>query len=387
MSNALPTNDEVTVMTTPARFLPRSALQTLVDLLLGQGYQVIGPRLDQGAIVYDSLERVEDLPIGWTEEQGPGLYRLRRRDDDAMFGYAVGPHSWKRFLFPPHVNLMRSQQTEDGWQMSEVAQPVMRYAFLGVRACDLAAIAVQDRVFLHSGFIDKVYQQRREQALLIAINCTMAAATCFCTSMNSGPRCQQGYDLGLTELPSGFVVEVGSERGSALAANLPLEPLQHEQDQAAERARQQAVDDIGRRLDRERVQTLLRERLQHPQWDAVAERCLSCANCTLVCPTCFCTSVDDVTNLTDQEVIRERRWDSCFNFDFSHISGGPVRDQTRSRYRQWLTHKLTTWVDQFGTSGCVGCGRCITWCPVGIDLTVEATLICQDPDANEETRV
>jgi len=377
---------QVDVGNTPAQFLPRTNLQALLDLLLKQGYQVIGPRLEQGAIIYDALERAEDLPAGWTEEQGPGLYRLKRRDDDALFGYAVGPHSWKRFLFPPQVNLMRSQQTAEGWQMSEVQQPVVRYAFLGVRACDLAAIAVQDRVFLQSGFVDKVYQQRREQALLIAVNCTMAASTCFCTSMGSGPRCQQGYDLGLTELPTGFVLEVGSQRGQALADELPLEPLQTEQGRAADRARQQAVDDIDRRLDRDRVQAVLRDRLQHPQWDAVAERCLSCANCTLVCPTCFCTSVDDVTNLTDQEVIRERRWDSCFNFDFSHISGGPVRDQTRSRYRQWLTHKLTTWVDQFGTSGCVGCGRCIAWCPVGIDLTEEATLICQDPQADEEAR-
>lgn len=363
-----------------AKFLPRAALQTLLDLLLQDGYQVIGPRLEQGAIIYDSLARVEELPIGWTEEQSPGLYRLRRRDDEAMFGYAVGPHSWKRFLFPPQVNLMRSQQTADGWQMSEMVQPVERYAFLGVRACDLAAIAVQDRVFLQSGFIDKVYQQRREQAFLVAINCTMAAATCFCTSMDSGPRCRQGYDLGLTELPAGFVVEVGSDRGQVIAEALPLEPLPSEHRLAAEAARQQAVAEIGRRLDREHVQRVLRERLQHPQWDVVAERCLSCANCTMVCPTCFCTSVDDVTNLMDQEVIRERRWDSCFNFDFSHISGGPVRDQTRSRYRQWLTHKLTNWVEQFGTSGCVGCGRCITWCPVGIDITEEATLICRDQE-------
>ncbi len=364
-------------------FLPHSDLQTLLDNLQSAGFTIIGPRIDQGAIVYDQVQRVDELPRGWTDQQEPGLYRLHKRDDQAYFGYAVGPHSWKRFLFPPTVDLMKSQKTTDGWKMSKIESEVPRYAFLGVRACELSAIAIQDKVFLNSGFIDSTYQSRRERCLIVAVQCTTAASTCFCTSMDTGPNCHSGFDLALTEIGTGFVIEVGSEQGRQIAEKLPLQEITREMESAAESARQRAVDEISRSFDAKRVQSLLSERLQHARWDEVAEKCLSCANCTLVCPTCFCSSVDDVTKLTDDEVIRQRRWDSCFNFDFSHISGGSVRDSTRSRYRQWLTHKLSTWVEQFGTSGCVGCGRCITWCPVGIDLMEEATIICSS-DANQQ---
>jgi ferredoxin len=99
----------------------------------------------------------------------------------------------------------------------------------------------------------------------------------------------------------------------------------------------------------------------------------------MVCPTCFCASVQETTDLSGEQVDRRRQWDSCFNFDFSYLNGGVVRDQVRSRYRQWLTHKLATWWDQFGLSGCVGCGRCITWCPVGIDLTQEVAALREQP--------
>jgi sulfhydrogenase subunit beta (sulfur reductase) len=378
-----PTNDSLGAESAAA-WLPRTSLQALLDLLRTEGYQVIGPRIDQGAIVYAPLERVEDLPLGWSDEQAPGLYRLKKRDDQAAFGYVVGPHSWKRYLFPPQTDLMRSKHSNDGWEMSSIEPTAERYAFLGVRACELAAMDVQDRVFISPMFTDELYRRRREEALIIAVNCTSAASTCFCTSMGTGPRCRSGFDLALTELSAGFVLEIGSALGRRLVEQLTLAPLTFEHEEAATAARQQAVDQMKKSLDREHVQATLKHRLNHERWDEVAERCLSCANCTMVCPTCFCSSVDDVTNLVDEEVIRQRRWDSCFNFDFSHISGGSVRDQTRSRYRQWLTHKLTHWVDQFGTSGCVGCGRCITWCPVGIDLTEEARILCEEPVTREE---
>ena len=131
---------------------------------------------------------------------------------------------------------------------------------------------------------------------------------------------------------------------------------------------------LGRR-DTFELKELLYANAESPIWDAVAERCLSCTNCTAVCPTCFCTSVEDVTDLSGDVAGRERVWDSCFNADFSYIHGGTVRGSTRSRYRQWMTHKLGSWIDQFGMSGCVGCGRCITWCPAAIDITEEAAAL------------
>ncbi len=140
-------------------------------------------------------------------------------------------------------------------------------------------------------------------------------------------------------------------------------------------------------MDTENLRDLLLSNLEHPRWDDVAQRCLSCTNCTMVCPTCFCASVSEVSDLTGDQVQRVRQWESCFNIDFSYTAGGTVRGDTRSRYRQWLTHKLASWHDQFETSGCVGCGRCITWCPVGIDLTEEVAAIRDQPAARRSLPV
>jgi ferredoxin len=370
----------------PTRFLSKYELPALFRELTVRGYEIIGPTIDQEAIVYDRITSVDDLPKGWTDAQEPGKYRLARRDDEALFGYVVGPHSWKRYLFPPQANLAAAQRTARGWQFSETEDTAPKYAFLGVRACDLAALAVQDRVFLTGPYVDPIYQRRRSQALIVAVNCTQAASTCFCTSMGTGPRCTAGFDVALTELPSGFLIEVATAQGGEVVAALPTQPAAAAQEQEAAAARQRAVDQIQRQMNTEGIRDLLLTNLEHPRWDEVATRCLSCTNCTMVCPTCFCSSVEEVSDLTGDHVERRRRWDSCFNVDFSYMNGGSVRNSIRSRYRQWLTHKLASWIDQFDTSGCVGCGRCITWCPVGIDLTEEVAAIRNGPAAAEPPR-
>lgn len=363
------------------RFLPRERFGELFTALTGAGYQIVGPTIPPGvgAIVYDDLRSVDDLPTGWTDEQSAGKYRLARRDDDAYFGYVVGPHSWKKYLFPPQSLLSTSEKGEDGWTFATPTQDPPRLAFLGVRACELAAIAVQDRVFLGGSYVDPIYQARRERIFLVAVNCTQAGANCFCTSMQTGPQCRTGFDLALTELSNGFVIEIGSDRGAAVLTQLATEEASTQQDTAAAAARDQAVQQTTKTLDTDGIRDLLLTRLDHPRWNEVADRCLSCTNCTMVCPTCFCSSVQEVPNLDETHVERNRVWDSCFNIDFSAMGGGIVRDSVRSRYRQWLTHKLASWHDQFGSSGCVGCGRCITWCPVGIDLTEEVAAIRKEP--------
>ena len=360
-------------------FLPRDGLQELINELTRDGFSVIGPKIDQAAIVYDEIDSVEELPRGWTDRQEPGQYRLEHRDDDMYFGFVVGPHSWKRFLFPPLVTVATADRTEDGWRMSTPDETAPRYAFLGVRACEIAAMKIQDRVFTGGPYIDPIYQRRREAVFIVAVNCTTAAPTCFCTSMNTGPKCESGFDLALTEIADGFVIEAGSDAGSQLLARLPVQAATEDQFGRADDARQQAVDQIERSLDTEGIRDLLLNNLEHPQWADIAKRCLSCTNCTMVCPTCFCSTVTEVSDLTGDHVERHRQWDSCFNIDFSYMNGGVVRDDARSRFRQWLTHKLASWHDQFGSSGCVGCGRCITWCPVGIDLTAEVAAIRNAP--------
>jgi Fe-S oxidoreductase len=133
----------------------------------------------------------------------------------------------------------------------------------------------------------------------------------------------------------------------------------------------EAAKKMGRAMNTAGIKELLYKQIDHSRWEEVASRCLTCANCTMVCPTCFCTTVEDVSDVTGEHAERWRKWDSCFNLNFSYIFGGSLRRTVKGRYRQWMTHKLASWIDQFGVSGCVGCGRCITWCPVGIDITEE----------------
>lgn len=362
-----------------------------LDRLLGnlqqQGYRVMGPTLRDRAIVYDEISGVEDLPRGWTDEQDGGTYRISRRSDAALFGYAVGPHSWKKFLHPPVLKLFAANRTETGFTVDAPPLDAPKYAFLGVRSCELHAIAVQDRVFDNGTAPDAFYAARRKDLFVIAVNCGHAGGTCFCVSMQTGPRAREGFDLALTEILDEhehfFVVEVSTERGAKALSGVPVRASSEETERRAEAVTERTARVMGREMETKGIKELLYRNYEHPRWDDVAERCLACGNCTMVCPTCFCTTVEDVMDLDGQKTERWRKWDSCFTADFSYIHGGSIRKSTHGRYRQWMTHKLATWIDQFGTSGCVGCGRCITWCPVGIDITEEVGAI-RSTERNEK---
>jgi ferredoxin len=360
--------------------LERSRLQDLFDVLHRRGYAVIGPTVRDRAIVCEELRSAAELPEGWGDLQEGGSYRLQRRPDKALFGFAVPTNSWKEWLHPKRLKLLDAHRNPDGslrFTPGDGDDPP-KLAFLGARSCELHAIAIQDRVFLGGAFTDPHYAKRRAAVLIIATNCGTSGGTCFCVSMNTGPKVNRErtpFDIALTELldESGhrFLLEAGSEAGAVILGELPVRAATESEVTAAETLVANTANRMGRSLDTHRLPETLLANLEHPRWKEVADRCLNCANCTMVCPTCFCTTVEDVTHLTGDHAERWRRWDSCFNLDFTRMHGGPARQSGQSRYRQWLTHKLATWHEQFGSSGCVGCGRCISWCPVGIDLTEE----------------
>jgi ferredoxin len=219
------------------------------------------------------------------------------------------------------------------------------------------------------------------------VNCTEPSATCFCVSAGGGPDAQAtgiDVDITLTEIIDSddadpcYVASAGTEVGRAILAVLPQSSVSPDIAAAARNAVASAADQMQRSLPDVDLRQMLAQTLDSPRWDEVASRCLTCANCTMVCPTCFCTSVSDTTDLTGEHAQRWQHWASCFEVDYSYLHGGSVRTTGRSRYRQWLTHKLGTWHDQFGESGCVGCGRCIAWCPAGIDITAEAHALAQE---------
>ena len=370
------------------RVIAAERLADLYRVLAAEGYRVIGPAVQDGAIVLRELSSTTELPFGWGVRLEPGGYQLRRRDDTAAFGHSAGPQSWKRFLHPPRERLWSAARTGDGgFELSDEADEdePPRYAFLGVRPCDLRAIAIQDRVLDQPG---SRYAARRARLLIIAVNCTEPGETCFCASMDTGPGADKGYDLALTEMLDDdghrFLAEVGSQRGADVMARVPSEPADEATSHGARSAVAAAADRMGRQMETGDLRDLMADSHQAARWDDVAARCLTCGNCTMACPTCFCTTIEDTTDLTGDHAERWERWDSCFDLDFSYLHGGGVRKSPKSRYRQWLTHKLGTWHDQFGSSGCVGCGRCIVWCPVGIDLTEEVKALRAERDQREE---
>ena len=349
--------------------------QVLLDELSRRGYTTLGPTVSEGVIAYAPLKKTEQLPIGWSDYQDAGCYRLVERKDRALFGYVVGPHSWKKFTFPSSVELLRFRRDNGKTQVIASKDKAPKYAFIGVRPCELQALRIHDDVLIKSRYSDSDYAARRKHNFIVTVNCFEPAGTCFCTSMNTGPVATEGFDLGITEVctPQAhfLLIETGSGRGAEVLSAVPGQPATDQQRNMARDILEAARKRIRRTMQLSEVKDLLHRQVESNHWEEVGKRCLSCTNCTMVCPTCFCTSIEDSTDLAGTEATRTRKWDSCFNEDYSYIHGGSVRTSPGARYRQWITHKLATWQDQFGQPGCVGCGRCITWCPVGIDITEE----------------
>jgi sulfhydrogenase subunit beta (sulfur reductase) len=364
--------------------LPKADFQRLLDLLVEKGYRVVGPIVRDGSVAWETIERTADLPIGWRDQQEPGCYRLEQLGDDRIFGVVHGPQSLKPFSFAPREALLTIERSKSSFASAPTLPKSEKVAVLGARSCDVAGLAMQDRIFLRDAYVDPYYQARRDGLFVVAVNCTKALTTCFCSSMATGPRAKSGFDLALTELNTVFLIEAGSLDGKDILSALAIDPASPAQVDEAETNIGSCAKSQTRRLDTSELPQALYDSHEHARWDDVAGRCLACANCTMVCPTCFCHRVEETPDLTQTRSEHTRLWDSCFTQEHGYIHGKNIRPTIKDRYRMWLTHKLASWIDQFGTSGCVGCGRCITWCPVGIDLTLELPALLKRATQTEQ---
>ena len=355
------------------KLVPKEELGVLIDLLKKRGYIVVAPVLKDGVVLFEEINDFSEVAKGVEEEQDKGYYRVK--GSEFWFAYVHGPNSLKHFLHPPRTELIRIKPDLS----QEVPIERKKYAFFGVRGCDLASLRILDDVFINKNpHKDSHYSALRREVFTVAINCTHPGGTCFCTSMGTGPFTEGKSDLTLTELREVFLIRAYTEKGEEILEELRGEVPKEEDYEEERTLRERAVSGIKRRVGTEGLPQKLLERLESPLWEEFAKRCLACGSCAMVCPTCFCYEVVDEVSLDGSESVRFRRWDVCFREEFSAIHGIPLRSSIASRYRQWLLHKFSYWVGQFGEFGCVGCGRCITWCPVGIDITEEVGRLLSD---------
>jgi len=356
--------------------LERNKFPILLELLSQKAYELYGPTIDNDTIIYDRIKTVDDFPIGWTDQHQPGKYRLETSNKKGLFGFVVGAQSWKKFLHPANEKIWEATSGGGTFSITQPEVDNTKRAFIGVRPCEIQALTIQDKVFTEGPYIDQMYQNRRKNTFIVAVNCLQPGGTCFCASMKSGPKAETGFDLSLTEMIESekhyFIIESGTSNGTKIIDGLPTREATKDELESAARAMEKSVKKMGRTMPVKKIKDTLTKNFDNSHWEEIAERCLTCGNCTMVCPTCFCVTVENTTALSGQSAEKWNRWDSCYTIDFSYIHGGSIRNSAVSRYRQWMMHKLSYWVDQFGTFGCVGCGRCITWCPAGIDITEEA---------------
>ena len=359
--------------------LPRSHFDSLIDTLTSMGARCLGPSVQDGAIVYTTVNSSDEFPQGVHDHQSPGSYTLSTDNSPRWFAWANGPQALKPLLFAPEELLWRVKRNQTGGLEfeSHVPEPQLT-AVIGVRACDLAALALQNKHFLAGLEADPAYAARYQHLIVIAVNCTHPAATCFCQATGDGPTASEDYDLLLDELEEGFAIQIGSVKGKEIVEKLKLQPLTASQLATIDNAHTAARQQLERQLPATDIPELLFQQQESRHWHTIGARCLSCGNCTAVCPTCFCHHSIEEPALDGTHSARLRQWNSCFSQRHSYIHGITLRQETRFRYRQWLTHKFASWVSQYGRSGCVGCGRCITWCPVGIDVTEELHRFAED---------
>jgi len=340
---------------------------------LQKEFQLIGPVERDGGSAFAKIQSVKDLNLNY------GLTML-------------GPQV---YLYHPEERICTIQEKGGKFDV-QTLDTVPRQILFGVHSCDLHAITILDRVFLKKGMEDRNYRLWRENTLVIGFHCSHIYPQCFCASMGTGPffEPKEGYDFLLTDLGDNYLIETlidhpqpaspsrgreempphsreaGRDRALKLLSSLnPAQATQEHFDKKSQISRE-LESQFQKEIDTSHLVEIILRNQYHPIWSRTADsRCLGCTNCIQVCPTCFCYNVKDRISFDLTTCERTRYKNGCLDLHFAEVHEANFRFTRMARLRQFVTHKLATWVEQFGCFGCVGCGRCMTWCPTDIDLT------------------
>ena len=332
-----------------AKVVTEQSVRNFIDRLILQ-YQVYGPTEKRNHYVFDEVSSGSQVDLSYQTTILPP----------------------KKFLIPQCEVLLTLRR--DGTAVTQAPEFHRKQLIFGIHSCDLNGISLLDRVFLND-FPSENYRKRRNNLVLVALSCSEVADTCFCSSLGTGPSVRDGFDLLLTPVRKGYLIESGSKEGDKLLAQIEGSSASAEDLACKEERIEEAKKKFTRFIDTENLSELFENNLNHPIWRRLGDIDLACAQCINSCPTCYCFDVRDKLSIDIREGSRYTEWDACFLLEFSEVAlGGNFRRDRADRVRQFMGHNLG-WGGAAQHRGspirfkCVGCGRCIRTCPVRIDIT------------------
>ena len=290
------------------------------------------------------------------------LIEFRQLDGAAETDLYLGANTRypPKALFSPQSEAMFHVQ---GVEFEPVHAEVPARVILGMRACDARAVQLLDGVFGSEELTDPYWVQRREQTTVVVLGCATPCATCFCTTVGSGPFDGRGADVLLTEVGDAYIADVRTGKGEYLFGHLA--DASQKQTKASQRIQAEATEKVDRPFQAEGIKDKLYGLFESDFWFEIQQACLGCGVCTFLCPTCHCFDIVDEVQRSE----RVRNWDTCmFRIYSQEASGHNPRPTNVERTRQRIMHKYAYFVESFGEIGCTGCGRCVRYCPAAIDI-------------------
>ncbi|MGD0276344.1 MAG: 4Fe-4S dicluster domain-containing protein [Syntrophales bacterium] len=318
-----------------------------------------------GIVKKISEERLVFAPV---KQEGQVLFKALEKGEEPLVRYANSKNAPKNFFFPHTELMMKYTRTPKGMTFKEKGPEAPEAVLFGVRPCDARSLVLLDRLFDQEKYRDNYYIERRARITVISMACVHPPyATCFCTSVDGAPVSSDGADILITDVEDNYLVEFLSEKGQKYLSYFGNAAADEAAVARKEEIARQAASEIKSHIPAKEIKPILDVNFEHPFWNTIHQKCLACGTCTFLCPTCHCFDISDEVKGADG--IRIRNWDSCmFPLFTLETSGHNPRTTQKERWRQRAMHKFKYYVDNFNAIACVGCGRCVMYCPVNIDI-------------------